>query len=95
MTDHETYLGSTYGIPTSNPSLMAFMATVDMDSRDSGERRTNYRPYLETYARYLAETGQYDDAKKIFADRAVFSDAEAQSAVRDIETVQAYRMYNR
>jgi hypothetical protein len=28
----QLYLGSEYGIPTSNPSPMAFMATVDIDS---------------------------------------------------------------
>jgi len=62
-----------------------------VDSHDSGERRTNYRPYLETYARYLTEIGQYDEAKEIFKDRAVFSDAEAGDAVRDIEIVQGFR----
>ena len=62
-----------------------------VNSRESGDRRTNYRPYLETNARYLMEIGQYDEAKRIFTDRAVFSEEEAQKAVRDIEVVQGYR----
>jgi len=66
-----------------------------VNARDSGERRTNYRPYLETHARYLTEIGQYDEAKKVFQDRAVFSETEAQRAVRDIEIVQGYRNQRR
>jgi tetratricopeptide (TPR) repeat protein len=66
-----------------------------VNSRGSGERRTNYRPYLETRAHYLTEIGNYEEAKEIFSDRAVFSDEEANAAVREIEIVQAYRRRER
>jgi tetratricopeptide (TPR) repeat protein len=63
----------------------------NVNARDPGERRTNYRPYLETRAHYLEEIGRYEEAKEIFRDRAVFSEDEANTAVRMIEKTQAYR----
>jgi hypothetical protein len=62
-----------------------------VNARDVGERRTNYRRYLETEARYLTEMGQFDEAKAVYSDRAVFSENEAQLGIKEIEVVQAYR----
>ena len=64
-----------------------------VNARDVGERRTNYRGYLETDARYLTEMGQYDEAKALYANRNIFSEEEAQSGIREIEVVQAYRQH--
>ena len=64
-----------------------------VNARDVGERRINYRGYLETDARYLTEMGQYDEAKALYANRNIFSEEEAQSGIREIEVVQAYRQH--
>lgn len=65
-----------------------------VNARDMGERRSNYRRYLETYAHYLTEMGQFGDAKSVYADRAVFSEDEARKGVRDIEIVEGYRRHS-
>jgi hypothetical protein len=62
-----------------------------VNSRDPRERRTNYRPYLETYAHYLTEIGQFDKAKEIFSDSSIFTKIEKDAAVRKIQIVQAYK----
>lgn len=59
--------------------------------RNSNERRTNYRLYLDTYAHYLTEIGKYDEAKKVYKNRSIFTEEERQVAVRDIEIVQSYK----
>jgi hypothetical protein len=35
--------------------------------------------------------GQFDEAKAVYSDRAVFSENEAQLGIKEIEVVQAYR----
>ncbi len=62
-----------------------------VNARDVGERRTNYRPYLETESRYLTELGQFDEAKALYTDRAIFSEDEARASIREIELAQSYR----
>jgi hypothetical protein len=66
-----------------------------VEAREPGERRSNYRAYLVTYSHYLTEVGRYSEAKEIFGDTAVFSKADSEAAVREIETVQAYRTRGR
>lgn len=66
-----------------------------VNSRDVGERRTNYRPYLETEARYLTEMGQFEDAKAVYQDRAAFSEEEAKLGIKGIEIVQSYKNHSR
>ena len=61
-----------------------------VDSRNPNDRRRNYRQYLETYAHYLTEVGQFDEAKNIFADLRYFTEAEKVRGVRDIEIVQGH-----
>ena len=58
-----------------------------VNAPESGERRTNYRAYLETNARYLTEVGQFLAAKDIYSDELVFTLAERQGAIREIELV--------
>jgi hypothetical protein len=62
-----------------------------VQAHDPKERMTNYRMYLQTYAHYLTDTGEYNNAKKVFSDISVFTDAERVAAIREIEIVQAYR----
>ena len=62
-----------------------------VNSRDPRERRTNYRLYLETYAHYLTEIGQFDRAKEIFNDSSIFTEIEKNAAVRNIQIVQTYK----
>lgn len=59
-----------------------------VNAPESGERRTNYRVYLETNAHYLTEVGRFSEAKEIYSDESVFSLAEREAAIRDIELVQ-------
>lgn len=63
-----------------------------VNARNPKERRSNYRPYLDTHAHYLIEIGKYDEAKKVYEDQSIFTDEERVAAVRDIEIVQGYRM---
>jgi hypothetical protein len=46
---------------------------------------------LVTSAHYLTEAGQYDQAKELYNDTTVFTDAERQQAIREIDTIQAYK----
>jgi hypothetical protein len=58
--------------------------------RDSaGERRTNLRRLLEIEASYLAATGDYEAAKKIYGKRTVFTVEEAQAEISNIDYEQA------
>ena len=59
-----------------------------VNAPEPGERRTNYRAYLETHAHYLTEVGQYSEAKEIYDDESVFTSAEREKAIREIELVQ-------
>ena len=59
--------------------------------RPNDERRSNYRLYLETWARYLTEVGQYEEARQVFEDRRVFTEEEAEREVRDIKIAEGYR----
>ncbi|MEX2167036.1 MAG: hypothetical protein WD852_08470 [Methyloceanibacter sp.] len=59
-----------------------------VNAPEPGERRTNYRAYLETNARYLTEVGQFIAAKEIYEDESIFTSAERQSAIREIELIQ-------
>lgn len=61
-----------------------------MDDRDVYDRRSNYRLFLETKARYLIEVGQFSDAKELYDNPAYFTPDERDKAVRDIEMTQAY-----
>lgn len=54
------------------------------------DRRTNYRPYLETKSHYLVEIGHYSDAKDLFRDLAYFTSEERDKAIRDIEIAQSF-----
>jgi tetratricopeptide (TPR) repeat protein len=58
--------------------------------RDLEDSRTNYRSYLVTYAHYLLEIGEWEQAKQVYEDTAVFTDAERKSAVKEIEIIQSY-----
>lgn len=66
-----------------------------VNARDPNERRTNYRLYLKTHAHYLVEVEQYLEAKAIYDDGSVFTDAERQAAVKEIEVVQGFRQQAR
>lgn len=57
----------------------------------AGERRTNLRPLREIESSYFASTGDFQAAKKIYDDRNVFTEKEAQDAVRAIDYEQAIR----
>lgn len=59
-----------------------------VNATEPGERRTNYRAYLEINSRYLVEVGQYGAAKDIYRDDSVFSAKERDAAVKEIELVQ-------
>ena len=61
-----------------------------VNARDANERRSNYRPYLETQAHYLTEVGQFVAAKEIYSDRSMFTDKERETAVREIEITQSF-----
>ncbi|BBU63204.1 hypothetical protein MSC49_31390 [Methylosinus sp. C49] len=60
----------------------------EVNSAETGERRTNFRAYLETNAHYLTEIGQFEPAKEIYSDDSVFTEAERVAAIREIELVQ-------
>ena len=62
-----------------------------VNARIPSERRSNYRPYLETYAEYLTEVGSYQDAKNIYDDHSIFTEDERIAAIRNIEIVQGFR----
>ena len=59
-------------------------------ARDLEDSRTNYRSYLVTYAHYLVEIGEWDQAKKIYDDGAIFTEHERKAAVKEIEVTQSY-----
>ena len=65
-----------------------------VDSQDPNERRKNYRQYLRSNAEYLVEIGQYKEAKKIYSNRMVFTEAEQNEQVKAIEVIQGYRARN-
>jgi tetratricopeptide (TPR) repeat protein len=54
-----------------------------------GERRSNLRPLLEIEALYATSTGDYENAKSFFRTKGVFTDDEAQQAIKGIEYEQA------
>jgi tetratricopeptide (TPR) repeat protein len=56
-----------------------------------GDRRSNLRALLEIEASYLAATGDYNAAKEIYGRRTVFTEEEAQVAIRTIDYEQAMR----
>lgn len=60
------------------------------NARDPDERRSNYRLYLETYARYLTDTDRFADAKALYDDPNIFTEDEKRDAVRKIEIAQGY-----
>lgn len=59
-------------------------------ARNVEDSRTNYRSYLVTYAHYLVEIGEWDQAKKIYDDGAIFTEQERRAAVKEIEITQSY-----
>ena len=59
-----------------------------VNAPEPGERRTNYRGYLETNARYLTEIGRFSEAKRIYDDSSIFTAPEREAAIREIELVQ-------
>ncbi len=61
-----------------------------VNSNRPDERRKNYRQYLEIYAQYLIELRKYEEAKKMFSDGSMFTDAERQAQIRKIEIVQGH-----
>lgn len=61
-----------------------------VNARKPGERRTNFRAYLETNAQYLVETARYKEAKEIYDDLSIFTDSERKKAVREIEIAEAF-----
>lgn len=61
-----------------------------VNSRNPDERRTNYRPYLETQSDYLLEIGKYQEAKEIFGDKSLFTDDERRKAIRRIEIAEGF-----
>ncbi|RYZ72689.1 MAG: tetratricopeptide repeat protein [Proteobacteria bacterium] len=62
-----------------------------VDKNSAGERRTNMRPFLEIRSSYFAATGQFEEAKKLYKDRTIFTDQEAAEALKQIDIEQAYR----
>lgn len=62
-----------------------------VSANDTGERRTNYRPYLELYARYLTEMRHYDEAKDLYTDSAVFTKEDREKAIKEIDYIQMAR----
>ena len=64
---------------------------VMVNSRKPGERRSNYRPYLETLSHYYQEVGNFPEAKAIYKDGEMFSDEERKLAVKEIEIVESYQ----
>ncbi|WP_162826893.1 toll/interleukin-1 receptor domain-containing protein [Pseudolabrys taiwanensis] len=58
---------------------------------NTSERLTNLRVLLETEASYYSASGMFDEAKKIYKRKDVFTDVEATAAVRKIEIEQGYR----
>ena len=56
-----------------------------------GDRRKNYRQYIQTRAQYLIEVGRFDEAKEIFRDGRIFSAKERDEKTREIEVAQGYR----
>jgi hypothetical protein len=59
-----------------------------VNRNSAGERRTNLHPLLEIEASYLAATGDYNAAKEIYGRRTVFTEDEAQVAIRTIDYEQ-------
>ena len=71
-----------------NEALSVMREMVTSHSPD--ERRSNYRAYLETMAEYYLESGQYDEAKKIYGDESSFTKAEHSAAIRRIEIAEGF-----
>ena len=61
-----------------------------VNSMKPNDRRRNYRQYLETYAHYLTELKQFQEAKKVFHDQRVFTLEESEREIRDIDILQAH-----
>lgn len=61
-----------------------------MDDRRVYDRRSNYRLFLETKAKFFEESGRYEDAKKMFSDSNYFTPDECDEAVKKIEITQAF-----
>ncbi|MEZ5982398.1 MAG: tetratricopeptide repeat protein [Parvularculaceae bacterium] len=62
-----------------------------VNDKNQNERKTNFRVYLITYSKYLMETGRFDDAKSAYDNPQVFTDEERTKAIKEIETIQAYK----
>lgn len=69
------------------PEILHWMRNK-VQSTEPGERRKNYRAYLETSANYLLEIEKYSKAKEIYEDVEVFTSAEQKAAIREIELIQ-------
>jgi tetratricopeptide (TPR) repeat protein len=69
------------------PEILQWMREK-VNAPEPGERRSNYRAYLETNAHYLTEVGQFSAAKEIYDDVTVFTPAEREQAIREIELLQ-------
>lgn len=72
-----------------NDELNAMEAMIQRNSK--GERQSNRRPLLEMKSRYLVSIGSFEDAKKLYRTGGVFTPAETQSAIKDIEVEQEFR----
>ena len=55
------------------------------------ERFSNLRSLLEVEASYYAAKADYDTAKDIYRRKGVFTEKEAEDAIKQIEYDQAYR----
>lgn len=66
-----------------------------VNARDPDERRTHYRVYLKTYSHYLVEVGRFREAKEIYDDQSVFTTAERDAAIREIEIIQGFNAKDR
>jgi Flp pilus assembly protein TadD len=66
-----------------------------VNARDPSERRSNYRSYLNTYAHYLTEVGKYTEAKQIYDDISIFTLAERNASIREIEIVEGFKKNKR
>lgn len=72
-----------------NDELNALEAMVQRNT--TGERQSNWRPLLEMKAKYLASIGSFDEAKKLYRARGLFTPEEVQKAIKEIEVDQAFR----
>jgi hypothetical protein len=58
----------------------------------TGERQTNSRPLLELKAKYLSSIGSFDEAKKLYKTKGMFTRDEIQRAIKEIEIDQSFRV---